>query len=109
KEAIELMRAYSWPGNVRELKNLVERLAIMVKGDIVDVSDMPTHYKPGTMEKTKSFEEQFFLMDYLKDAKRAFEKAFIQRKLLKNKNNISKTAKAIGVKQSYLNKKIKQL
>ena len=107
KEAIELMRAYSWPGNVRELKNLVERLAIMVEGDIIDAPDVPASYNPGTMEKTKSFEEQFFLIDYLKDAKRAFEKAFIQRKLLENKNNISKAAKAIGVKQSYLSKKIK--
>ncbi|MDL1963660.1 MAG: sigma-54 dependent transcriptional regulator [Deltaproteobacteria bacterium] len=109
KEAIELMHAYSWPGNVRELKNLVERLAIMVERDVVDVSDVPPPYHPETMEKTKSFEKQFFLMDDLKDAKGAFEKAFIQRKLLQNKNNISKTAKAIGVKQSYLNKKMKQL
>ena len=105
-EAIELLLAYSWPGNVRELKNLVERLAIMVEGDIIEPSDLPALYNPRTMEKTRSFEEQFFLIDYLKDAKRAFEKAFIQRKLLQNKNNISKTAKAIGVKQSYLNKKI---
>ncbi len=109
KEAIELMNAYSWPGNVRELKNLVERLAIMVERDIVDVSDVPSPYHPETIEKTRSFEERFFLIDDLKDAKGAFEKAFIQRKLLQNKNNISQTAKAIGVKQSYLNKKMKQL
>ena len=106
-EAIKVIRAYSWPGNVRELKNLVERMAIMVEGDIIEASDIPNAYKPVPKEKTRSFEEQFFLIDYLKDAKRAFEKAFIQRKLLQNKNNISKTAKAIGVKQSYLNKKIK--
>ena len=108
-EAIELMRAYSWPGNVRELKNLVERLAIMVRGEIIEASDVPAPYNPGSMEKARSFEEQFFLIDCLKDAEIAFEKAFIQRKLLENKNNISKTAKAIGVKQSYLNKKIKEL
>jgi len=107
-EAIELFCVYSWPGNVRELKNLIERLAIMVEGNIIDASDVPAPYNPGTMEKTRSFEEQFFLIDYLKDAKTAFEKAFIQRKLLQNKNNISKTAKAIDVKQSYLNKKIKE-
>ena len=107
EDAIELMCAYSWPGNVRELKNLVERLAIMVEGDIIDASDVPAPYNPGTMEKIRHFEEQLFLIDYLKDAKRAFEKAFIQRKLLVNKNNIPKTAKAIGAKQSYLNKKIK--
>jgi two-component system nitrogen regulation response regulator NtrX len=107
-EAIEVIRAYSWPGNVRELKNLVERMAIMVEGDIIEASDIPNAYKPESMEMTRSFEEQFFLIDYLKDAKRAFEKAFIHRKLLQNKNNFSKTAKAIGVKQSYLNKKMKK-
>ena len=107
KETIKLLCAYSWPGNVRELKNLVERLTIMVEEDIIEPLDLPTFYNPVPMEKTKFFEEQFFLIDYLKDAKRAFEKAFIQRKLLQNKNDISKTAKAIGVKQSYLNKKIK--
>ncbi|MBU4389019.1 MAG: sigma-54-dependent Fis family transcriptional regulator, partial [Proteobacteria bacterium] len=88
---------------------LVERLAIMVRGEIIEASDVPAPYNPGSMEKARSFEEQFFLIDCLKDAEIAFEKAFIQRKLLENKNNISKTAKAIGVKQSYLNKKIKEL
>ena len=107
KETIKLLCAYSWPGNIRELKNLVERLTIMVEGDIIEPLDLPTFYNPETIEKTRCFEEQFFLIDYLKDAKIAFEKAFIQRKLLQNKNDISKTAKAIGVKQSYLNKKIK--
>jgi len=109
KEAIELIRAYSWPGNIRELKNLVERLAIMVQDDIIEASDLPALYNPGIMETTRSFEEQFFLVDCLKDAKKSFERVFIQRKLLQYKNNISKAAKAIGVKQSYLNKKIKKL
>ena len=108
EEAIEAIRAYSWPGNVRELKNLVERMAIMVEGDIIEASDLPSLYNPEIMEMTRFFEEQFFLIDCLKDAKKAFERVFIQRKLLQNKNDISKTAKAIGVKHSYLNKKIKK-
>jgi len=40
-KALKQLSNYSWPGNVRELKNLVERLAIMVKGDIIDVADIP--------------------------------------------------------------------
>ncbi|HBN25955.1 MAG TPA: Fis family transcriptional regulator [Desulfobacteraceae bacterium] len=31
---------YSWPGNVRELKNLIERLVIMVDGDVINVSSI---------------------------------------------------------------------
>jgi two-component system nitrogen regulation response regulator NtrX len=34
--ALRLLAERSWPGNVRELKNFVERLMIMVDGDLVD-------------------------------------------------------------------------
>ncbi|MCI7568142.1 MAG: sigma-54 dependent transcriptional regulator [Desulfovibrio sp.] len=33
--------AYQWPGNVRELENLMERLSILVDGDVVHVDDLP--------------------------------------------------------------------
>jgi sigma-54 specific flagellar transcriptional regulator A len=32
---------YEWPGNVRELANLIERLAIIYPGGIVNVADLP--------------------------------------------------------------------
>jgi len=48
-------------------------------------------------------------MDDFKKAKKVFEKEFIQKKLLLNNNNITKTAKAIGVGRSYLHKKIKKI
>ena len=47
--------------------------------------------------------------DLLKEAKKVFEREFIKRKLLKNNNNITKTAEAIGVERSYLHKKLKAL
>lgn len=37
----KVLAAYSWPGNVRELENLMERLSILVDGDIVELSDLP--------------------------------------------------------------------
>ena len=42
-------------------------------------------------------------------AKNAFEKEFVQRKLVQYNNNVSKTAEAIGVKPSYLHKKLKNM
>lgn len=35
---------HAWPGNVRELENLVERLAILTDGDVVNVHDLPEHF-----------------------------------------------------------------
>ena len=107
--SLELLCKYSWPGNVRELKNLMERLAIMVEGEIIDDSDIPPPYNPDAGWETETIENKIFSIDYLKEAKKEFEKEFILRKLLENQNNITKTAKSIGVGRSYLHKKIKML
>lgn len=107
--SLELLCKYSWPGNVRELKNLMERLAIMVEGEIINDSDIPPPYNPDAGWETETIENKIFSIDYLKEAKNEFEKEFIFRKLLENQNNITKTAKSIGVGRSYLHKKIKML
>lgn len=106
REALDILCSYSWPGNVRELKNLVERMAIMSEDDIIDVSDIPAPYNLNLGEDVES---QLFLIDHLKDAKKAFEKEFIQKKLLQQDNNVAKTAESIGVKKSYLYKKLKSI
>jgi len=109
RKAVDILCNYSWPGNVRELKNLVERLAIMVEKDVIDEFDIPASYNPGAAEGMVPVELQLFLSHSLKDAKKAFEREFIKRKLLQNNNNIIKTAEAIGIEPSYLHKKLKRL
>jgi two-component system nitrogen regulation response regulator NtrX len=107
--ALRLLQGYEWPGNVRELKNLLERLTIMVDSDLIDVSDLPSPYYPLASEPSAVSDRQLLSIDSLKDAKKSFEKEFIQIKLLENDNNVSKTAKAIGVERSYLHKLIKRI
>ncbi len=41
RRALEVLEQYSWPGNVRELENLVERLAALTEGDVIQVEDLP--------------------------------------------------------------------
>ena len=105
-QAVDLLCKYSWPGNVRELKNLVERLAIMVEKDVIDESDIPAPYNPECAEVMGSVESRLFVIQNLQDARKAFEKEFVQRKLLQNNNDITKTAEAIGVEQNYLHQMI---
>ena len=104
-DAIKIFQNYEWPGNVRELKNAVERLMIMVASPIITQKDI---------EALGMFRTQYLLKDYdyfsyttLKDAREAFEKDFIARKLKDNNWNISKTAEAIDIERSNLHKKIK--
>lgn len=43
RDAEHALKSYSWPGNVRELENLVERVAIMTEGNIIDMRDLPEY------------------------------------------------------------------
>ena len=105
--ALDILAKYLWPGNVRELKNLVERLAIMVDADAIDIKDIPDAYSLDSCSLAEPAESQFFQFENLKEAKLSFEKEFITRKLAHHNNNITKTAEAIGVGRSFLHKKIK--
>jgi two-component system, NtrC family, nitrogen regulation response regulator NtrX len=108
-EAIALLKAYSWPGNVRELKNLVERLVIMISEKNITTDHLPKPYNPKYASGSALPMESFFNLQELKMAKHNFERHFIERKLLENENNITHTAKAIGVERSYLHRRIKKL
>jgi len=97
--ALEALKRSDWHGNVRELKNTVERLVIMTQSDIIDIDalDMRSEETGG----------DYFGYPLLKDAKDAFERDYIIRKLKENNWNISKTAELIGIERSNLHRKIK--
>ncbi len=108
-EAIKYLCNYEWPGNVRELKNLIERLCIMLKNDTISGDDLPLPYKPSSEIQTEHNGDSLFSITNFKKARKAFEKEFLNRKLLQYNNNVSATARAIGAGRSYLQKKIKDL
>ncbi len=107
--ALDRLRHYAWPGNVRELKNLVERLAIMVEKETIDVGDLPEPYTPAVGLEGVLGEPELLAIDNLKEAKKVFEREYIQKKLEENENNITRTAEILGVGRSFLHKKIKEI
>ncbi len=105
KDSLALLMAYKWPGNVRELKNLVERMMIMSSDSVVKPEDIPPPYNESA--KDANGLQYTLFRDSLKDAKKEFEKAFLEAKLKQYNWNISQTAEAIGIERSNLHKKIK--
>ncbi|MEW6115981.1 MAG: sigma-54 dependent transcriptional regulator [Nitrospirota bacterium] len=104
-DVIALLQNHDWPGNIRELKNIVERLMIMVPSKIISKADVELL---GILQSRQSLREyDYFSYTTLKDARDAFERDFIIRKLEENNWNISKTSEAIAVERSNLHKKIK--
>lgn len=43
KEAMKVLQKYSWKGNIRELKNTMENVAILSRGDIIEIDDIPEY------------------------------------------------------------------
>ena len=107
-DAINCLQAYHWPGNVRELRNLIERLSIMGHRQVLEVLDLPAAYGSTDPIRTPDTVEEFFTIDHLKEANKAFETAFIQRKLEAHAGDIGKTARSMGLSTDTLQKKIKQ-
>ncbi|RPI36284.1 MAG: sigma-54-dependent Fis family transcriptional regulator [Nitrospiraceae bacterium] len=97
-EAVKMLQKYSWPGNIRELKNVLERLVIMTPSKTITGGDI---FMP---EATGS---DYFSFSTLKDARDAFERDFIIKKLDENAWNISKTAEMLDMERSNLHRKIK--
>ncbi len=104
-EVLKRFQQYSWYGNIRELRNVVERIMIMVPARYVQLEDIE---RAGIFQtQIISKENDYFSIKTLKEAKEAFERDYIIRKLKENNWNISKTAEMISVERSSLHKKIK--
>jgi two-component system, NtrC family, nitrogen regulation response regulator NtrX len=97
-EGVEVLIAYDWPGNIRELRNIIERMVIMTPSNTITPRDILIG---GT---TRS---DYFALNTLRDARDAFEKDFITKKLEENNWNISKTAEILDIERSNLHRKIK--
>lgn len=108
EDVIKVFQEYNWPGNVRELKNIVERLMIMTKSPVIDVSDIPKSFK-SDISLQDAAEHEAKRYDSFKDAVNDFEKEYITTILKENEWNISKTADALQLDRSHLHRKIKAL
>ncbi len=104
-EAVAALKAYRWPGNVRELRNLVERLMIMVPGDVIGARDVS--FLDGAVGAVPPAIEKPATMMLLHDARDQFERDYILRALAANDGNMSRTAEALGVERSNLYKKMR--
>jgi two-component system, NtrC family, nitrogen regulation response regulator NtrX len=97
------LRGYRWPGNVRELRNVIERLMIMVSGNIIAPADLA--FLEGTPVAVAEPAGAPVLS--LHDARERFERDYILRALTAQQGNISRTADALGVERSNLYRKMR--
>ena len=105
-EAVAVLQAYAWPGNVRELRNVMERMMIMVDGASIGAESLPPSVKRG---RDRAAAPAAATGDWasLREAREAFESAFIRRKLAEHDGNVSRAAEALGIERSHLYRKLR--
>jgi two-component system nitrogen regulation response regulator NtrX len=102
-EALAYFLSYDWPGNVRELRNMVERLVIMAPGDVIGPDTLPPPLRP----RDAAGEDDNQKEKTLKEAREAFERAYILSELRLLDWNMTKTAQKLGIERSHLYRKLK--
>ncbi|MCB2192378.1 MAG: sigma 54-interacting transcriptional regulator [Deltaproteobacteria bacterium] len=100
--ALEALIAYDWPGNVRELENLMERLAVMGPGEVIEMNDLPQRIQQH--EAGVDFVPMFSGKN-LKEATAKFQRMLIQATLDREGTQV-RAAKALGVSQATIARKL---
>ena len=101
-DAMKLMQNYNWPGNIRELENMVERLAMISRSDVIkgeEVSAMlldnagigNLQYEGISLEEALELTEKNLLKHYMEKYK-----------------NPTELEKALSISRATLNRKIKK-
>jgi two-component system nitrogen regulation response regulator NtrX len=107
-QGMEALQRHDWPGNIRELRNLIERLLIMVPKPVIDGPDVDMFLQGRAPSGVPSLSVGTSY-DSLREARNAFEREVISRKLRENNWNVSKTADELKIERSHLHRKIKLL
>lgn len=112
-DAMAILSQYAWPGNIRELENLVERLAILKGGGLIDVADLPEKYRavqPGagaTFADPNEFDLPTDGLDF-NTAVDNYENALIMKALEKTGWNRNQAALLLKLNRTTLVEKIKK-
>jgi two-component system nitrogen regulation response regulator NtrX len=106
-EAVRALQAHSWPGNIRELRNVVERLLLFAENDRVTLATVQA-----AMPMQAAGESTGVAMaatGTLAERVEQVERQMILDEIKRHNQNITNTAKALGLERSHLYKKCQQL
>jgi two-component system, NtrC family, nitrogen regulation response regulator NtrX len=102
-EAVTVLKQYHWPGNVRELRNVIERVMILNPQTVrIERKHLPMLVFRGSGRKGEEFST-------LHQAREAYERDYILKKIDECHGNVSRAAEALGLERSHLYRKMKSL
>jgi len=100
-ETVELLQTYHFPGNVRELQNLIERLQVMMPGELIQPRHLPGMLREvlcGNVSRVQCFRTELPLREAVRD----FEVQFIKQVLDEEGGSRTNSAKRMGISRKTL-------
>lgn len=115
-EAMRQLERYAFPGNIRELSNIVERAAVLCRGQTIMAEDLPPHVLekpaaplPAPVPEAGDAAAMPWTPCTLDEALREPERRILTAALEANQWNRQKTAEVLGINRTTLYKKMKAL
>ena len=105
--AQNVLRHHDWPGNIRELKNLVQRLLILGAGAEIGVQEVEAAMGAAQVANAGLSLPGVSFDQPLRDARDAFEKAYLEYQLEKHGGNVSQMAEEVGMERTHLYRKLR--
>ncbi len=102
-DALDRLMTYAWPGNVRELENVLERAAILARGDRLTLGDLPPNLLAAPAERRGPGRDLS-----LRRARRALEARQIVEALEATGGNRTHAARLLGISHRALLYKLKE-
>ncbi len=106
KELITSLKEHNFPGNVRELEHLIEA-ALSLKtgpGELLELSDMPPSFFFDREPAPLYHQDERPLKEHLED----LERNLIALAFAREKSNISRAARRLGISRQNLQYKLKK-
>ncbi|HXH12272.1 MAG TPA: UDP-3-O-acyl-N-acetylglucosamine deacetylase [Alphaproteobacteria bacterium] len=106
-EALRILVRYDWPGNVKELKATLERLAITTQKSMIGIEDLPQHLIRAVERPSKAAPPMG--PTSLKEARRAWEREYLEEQLRKHDWNAAHVAQALQMNERSLQRRLRAL
>ncbi len=100
EEVRAMLLRYNWPGNVRELEDIVKKMMLMAKNNLITLREIPYEFKLSFEEKEKPFKE------YMRGHVENVERQMIIKCLEESGGNVSNAAKKMGMSRKGLQLKM---
>ncbi len=104
-QAMAVLMACSWPGNVRELENVIQRMMVIAKEEVLDLPHLPPEIR---RKETESKAEPKRLQEMARESSEIIERNAIADALAKTGGNVTRAAKALGTSRATLQSRMKK-